>query len=534
MLSHDIKKMKNVRIKRALISVSDKTGILTLAKQLLNHQVEIISTGGTASHLRSSGLPVTDVTDLTGFPECLGGRVKTLHPRIHGALLARPGLHEHSETLRELNIIPFQLLIVNLYPFVESISIKPDDLENAIENIDIGGPAMIRAASKNFENIAVLTKPDQYADFLEELDRSNGTISAKTRFSLSASAFKLTSGYDKAIADYMESDFQIGNNRQVSNPVEDNPGKELIIREPMYQSLRYGENPHQKAAVYGDPSLFFECFHGKELSYNNYLDIDAALQFGADFPDINGTLCAIFKHNLPCGAAVAENALEAWKKAFATDTVSPFGGIIMFNGIVDKSAAEGFDSIFSEIVLAPGFSDQALEILKKKTNRRLIRIHQWPDKPGTNIRSVTGGILWQQTDTGFSEESRQIVTKVQPDEAMMNVLEFAWIIAKHVKSNGIVFAKDMSTLGIGTGQPSRVDSSRIAAQKASLFGHSLDNSVVASDAFFPFADGLEEVARAGASAVIQPGGSVRDAEVIEKADQLGISMVFTGCRHFRH
>lgn len=332
----------------------------------------------------------------------------------------------------------------------------------------------------------------------------------------------------------MEFHFQNRSGSHSTDPVEDNPGKELIIRKPVYQSLRYGENPHQKAAVYGDPSVFFECFHGKELSYNNYLDIDAALQFGADFPDTDGTLCAIFKHNLPCGAAVAVNAFEAWKKAFATDTVSPFGGIIMFNRIVDESAAKGVDSIFSEIVLAPDFSDQALEILKKKANRRLIRIHQWPDKAGSNIRSVTGGFLWQQTDTGFSRETRRVVTKKQPDKATMTTMEFAWIVAKHVKSNGIVFARDLCTLGIGTGQPSRVDSSRIAAQKATLFGHSLENSVAASDAFFPFADGVEEVAHAGACAVIQPGGSVRDAEVIEKADNLGIAMIFTGCRHFRH
>ncbi len=562
MASNYIKKKQNVSVKRALISVSDKTEILEFASGLHKHQIEIISTGGTARLLRESGIPVTDVSEITGFPECLNGRVKTLHPKIHGGLLARPGLREHAETLDKLEIKPIQLVVVNLYPFGEAIASRPDDTEHAIENIDIGGPAMVRASAKNFENVCIVTHPEQYVKILGEIDRNNGSISAATRASFAASAFSLTASYDLAISthllgeieklfedarDHTHESVQSLNNMQKqvfeSESTSDiGPGSELkpeishtvYLKAPLFQKLRYGENPHQAGAVYGDPGQFIDCFHGKELSYNNYLDMEAALLLGADFIDSTQALCGIFKHSLPCGAALADTPSEAWEKAFSTDTISPFGGIILFNRPVDSETAESVDRIFSEIILAPDFSDDALELLTRKSNRRLIRIRKWPDGSVPQVRSTVGGYLWQHADTGFRRETRKIVTQVKPDREQQANLEFAWIIAKLVKSNAIVYANDMQTVGVGTGQPNRVDSSRIAAQKAERFGHSLKGSVVASDAFFPFADGVEEAARAGASAVIQPGGSIRDDEVIKKADELGIAMIFTGVRHFRH
>ncbi|MEX0679854.1 MAG: bifunctional phosphoribosylaminoimidazolecarboxamide formyltransferase/IMP cyclohydrolase [Balneolales bacterium] len=545
--------LPNISVRRALISVSNKTGIIELAQSLHQRKVEIISTGGTAKVLRNAGIPVTDVSEITRFPECLDGRVKTLHPMIHGALLARPALKEHADTLSNLGIEPIQLVVVNLYPFEEAVLSRPDDLEHAVENIDIGGPTMVRAAAKNFENVCILTSPDQYSPFLTELEKTNNAIRAVIRAQWALIAFRHTASYDRYISEYLENKAlkdhsitdtgRIGTDRGYSgfepqitgNDTQPSVTSEsLSLRTTLFQSLRYGENPHQQAAVYGDPSVFIDCFHGKAMSYNNYLDADAALQLAIDFQDTDKALCSIFKHTVPCGVALAESTEKAWQKALNTDTVSPFGGIILFNRSVDLQTARAVDDIFSEMILAPGFDRDALKLLKKKSSRRLIKVKKLPDQEISQIRSILGGYLSQQPDKGFSKETRKIVTKIQPDADQLRSLEFAWKIAKHVKSNAIVYVKGEQTIGIGTGQPNRVDSSRIAVQKAHQFGHSTDGSVVASDAFFPFPDGIEEAARSGAIAVIQPGGSVRDDEVVNTADRFGMAMIFTGTRHFRH
>lgn len=529
-MSNFIQQLPDLTIQRALLSVSDKTGIVELATSLHKKNIELISTGGTAKILRDSGLPVTDVSEITGFPECLDGRVKTLHPMIHGALLARPSLAHHAEALDSLDIRPIQLLVVNLYPFEEAVADQPDDLAHAIENIDIGGPAMIRAAAKNFENVCVLTEPGQYTPFTEELAQSESGIKGATRAELALKAFQRTASYDSFISRHLSGTFIDTGYSHEKTAMPDL----LSVQAPLYHTLRYGENPHQAAAAYGSPDQHIECFHGKELSYNNYLDIDAALQLGTDFSDSEDALCAIFKHNLPCGVALAETSAEAWEKAFATDTVSPFGGIILFNRSVDRQAAEAVDKIFSEIILAPDFDIDALEILTQKANRRLIRIKKWVDHTVPQIRTIPGGYLMQQQDTGFDSEQWKVVTRTRPDEHQHRDLDFAWKVVKHVKSNAIVYAKNRQTIGIGTGQPNRVDSSRFAVQKSEQFGHAISGSVIASDAFFPFADGVEEAAKAGAKAIIQPGGSVRDQEVIETADRYDMAMIMTGARHFRH
>ena len=560
-----------ISVTRALISVSDKTGIPELARELHQSGVQIISTGGTARLIRDSGIPVTDVSDITGFPECLDGRVKTLHPKIHGALLARPKLEEHAETLKRLDIQQIQLVVVNLYPFREAVRERPGDMEHAVENIDIGGPAMVRASAKNFEYVCVATHADQYRMLLDELKDNDGRISGKTRAQFALRAFQMTASYDQAIAGtldqlvqqsvaFTEADATIpdGDTGQIhdsgrSGDAEQNGGSGqgedtgqnedaesppiqpvLDMSVPLYRQLRYGENPHQAAAVYGNPEQYIDCFHGKELSYNNYLDIDAALRLGADFAGTDKALCAIFKHTLPCGVALADSTESAWKKAFSTDTTSPFGGIVLCNRQLDASTAALIDEIFTEIILAPSYTDEALELLKRKSNRRLIRILAWPDALLPRVRSTVGGYLWQHADAGFENEKRDVVTRARPDENQLATLEFAWIVAKHVTSNAIVYARDLQTIGVGAGQPNRVDASRIASGKAKEFGHDLKGCVVASDAFFPFADGVEEAARAGATAVIQPGGSIRDDEVVARADELGVAMILTGTRHFRH
>ncbi|MDG5766087.1 bifunctional phosphoribosylaminoimidazolecarboxamide formyltransferase/IMP cyclohydrolase [Balneolales bacterium ANBcel1] len=561
-MNSDIEKLPKLLIERALISVSDKTGVVEFARKLHGLGIELISTGGTAAAMREAGLPVTDVSEITGFPECLDGRVKTLHPMIHGGILARPGISEHAETIAALGIRPIQLVVVNLYPFQQAVAAQPGDLEHAVENIDIGGPAMVRAAAKNFENVCIVTNPDQYGSFVQRLESGSGRIDGPLRASLARDAFRMTAEYDTFIAahlsaatspsDSLSSDTSHPGTSPSGTPSSEttasasvpsataSTGKahsdadDLSLHEPLHQSLRYGENPHQSAGVYGTLSEYIDCFHGKELSYNNYLDIDAALQLGTDFQDTSDSLCAIFKHNLPCGVALASTSREAWDKAFATDTVSPFGGIVLFNKSLDLDAAQAVDEIFTEIILAPDFDDDALALLTKKANRRLIRVKRWADTSAAVIRSITGGYLRQQSDFGFASEKRDVVTRKKPDEEQLQTLEFAWRIVKHVKSNAIVFAKNRQTIGIGTGQPNRVTSSRIAVQNAERFGHSVDGSVLASDAFFPFADGVEEAGKAGASAIIQPGGSVRDEEVIQKADEYGMAMILTGSRHFRH
>lgn len=512
-----------VSIQRALISVSDKQGLPDLARALDRMGVEVISTGGTARNLREAGLQVTDISELTGFPEVLDGRVKTLHPHVHAALLARTSLEQDRQTLQQLGITPIDLVVVNLYPFRETIE-KPDtDLSTAVENIDIGGPTLIRAAAKNAGHVCVLTDPGQYPAFIQELEDNRGQIAFSTRMNLSRRAFNHTAEYDGHIAGYF------------NEQGEQRPPEQLNINLRTSSELRYGENPHQAAALYGHQQRYIDCFHGKQLSYNNYLDIDAALELIADFQHDRPT-CAIFKHTIPCGAATAGTLEEAWHAAFATDTVSPFGGIVVCNTTLDEPAARAIDEIFTEIIIAPDFDRKAEELLQEKSNRRLIRIRAFPGRDRLyRFQTILGGALAQENDRIlWTDDALKVVTRRSPGEQQWADLSFAWRISRHVKSNAIVFARDGRTLGIGSGQPSRLDSSEIAVRKAEKAGLDLSGSVVASDAFFPFADGVETAAKAGAAAVVQPGGSVRDEEVIQAADRHDLAMLFTGRRHFRH
>ncbi len=511
-------------INRALLSVSDKTGIVDLAKCLHQAGIEIISTGGTAQKIREADIPVTDVSDITGFEECFDGRVKTLHPIIHGGILGRTSHQPDIDEMQRLDIDPIELVVVNLYPFKETVA-KPDCTPAiATEHIDIGGPTMIRAAAKNFAHVGVLTSPDQYDDVIAEMNK-DGKISFAKRQTWAKQAFNHTAEYDTAIANYF--------NELDTN--EDELPDQLNISLPKSQTLRYGENPHQKAAVYGKQSEFIECFHGKQLSYNNFTDVDAALNLIADFWNSKPT-CAIFKHTVPCGVASDDDLATAWDKAFATDTMSPFGGIVVVNEELDLNTAHKIDEIFTEIIIAPSYSNGALELLQEKKKRRLIRIQKLPSiEKTTQFRSIFGGALSQDPDLKtVSKEELETVTKRKPSEQEINDLLFAWKVVKHVKSNAIVYAKDSQTIGIGTGQTSRVEASEIAIAKAQQEGLFLEGTAIASDAFFPFPDGVEAAAEAGARSVIQPGGSIRDDQVIEAADNLGLAMVFTGNRHFRH
>lgn len=511
-----------VKIKRALLSVSDKTGIVELARILHKKDVELISTGGTATVLREAGLPVADVGEVTHFRECLDGRVKTLHPSIHAGILARTSHDPDRRELEDLGIAPIELVVVNLYPFQQTISEPGCTLARATEFIDIGGPTMVRAAAKNFAHVGILTSPNQYDSFMDEIENHN-TISYQTRFNLAKEAFMATADYDVAIANYLNK----------------NDGGTLPERFlgswPLNSSLRYGENPHQKAGVYGNQSAYIDCFHGKQLSYNNYLDIDSALQLISEFGK-EKPACAIIKHTIPCGAAEGSTLREAYDKAFKTDTSSPYGGIVIVNQPVDPETAEAIDSIFTEIIIAPDFHKDALHLLQKKKNRRLVRMLRGNgEKDGWQLRSLFGGILYQQRDQYITPaDEMSVVTHRQPTAQEWDDLLFAWKIAKHIKSNGIVFAGKGMTLGIGSGQTSRIDSSEIAVARAKKYGLSLSDSVIASDAYFPFADGLLAAHQAGATAAIQPGGSIRDAEVIEAADKCKMAMIFTGHRHFRH
>ncbi len=509
-------------IKRALISVSDKTGIVAFAKSLSETGIDIYSTGGTAAALREANIPVTDVSELTGFQECLDGRVKTLHPRIHGAILARTSYKPDLDEIQELGIEPFELVVVNLYPFKETV--KSADVTPAIatENIDIGGPTMIRAAAKNFAHVSIVTHPNQYHDFLNELS-TKGAISFESRRSLAKSAFEHTADYDASISNYF--------NRIEEITLPD----QLTFSSAKSSDLRYGENPHQSASIYGDQKRYIDCFHGKELSYNNYLDIDSALRLMADFKDDDPTV-AIFKHTVSCGVATRPTLKEAYERAFETDRTSPFGGIIITNNTLDLEAARAIDSIFTEIILAPDFEDGVIEFLSEKKNRRLIKILKYPEiEEPFQFRSIFGGALYQQTDqVKLLPNDIQVVSDRKPEVDELQDLLFAWKIVKHIKSNGIVYAKELATSGIGTGQTSRVDSSVIAVRKAMNENLSLKNSVVASDAFFPFPDGVIAAAQSGARAVIQPGGSIRDEEVIKAANEHNMAMVFTGIRHFKH
>lgn len=522
-------------VRRALLSVFDKTGLVDFARRLHALDVMLISTGGTARTLREAGLPVTDVSELTHFPEILDGRVKTLHPNVHGGLLARRNDSEDMTALAEHEIEPIDLVVVNLYPFSEAVSHEDVTDAVAIENIDIGGPAMIRAAAKNFFFVSVATSSDDYDEIAAELESSGGTLTMATRRSLAQRAFDRTASYDRAVAGYFARGAQTPSKKDSGDLMPET----FAVQLQKAQSLRYGENPHQAAALYGNPYRFFEQLHGKELSFNNLIDLNAALQLIDEFADADPTV-AILKHTNPCGAATSRTLEEAYRAAFATDTQSPFGGIIVSNQALDLATAKAIDEIFSEIVIAPEFEDGVLEFLQQKKNRRVIRQRERArSDEGLDVRYVVGGLLVQERDPvipPFDQKRSdwKVVTERKPSEQEWRDLDFAWRIAKHVKSNAIVYAKNQATLGIGAGQMSRIDSSEIAISKGRKSGLDFEGCVVASDAFFPFADGLLAAASSGARAAIQPGGSVRDEEVVRAANDSDIAMVFTGTRHFRH
>jgi len=526
----------------ALISVSDKTGVVELARGLHALGAKIFSTGGTARLLAQEGLPVTEVAELTGFPEMLDGRVKTLHPRVHGGLLARRDLPEHMAALAAHGIATIDILVVNLYPFEATVAKAGCTLEDAIENIDIGGPAMVRSAAKNWKHVAVLTDAAQYQPVLDEL-RAHGQLGASTRFALSVAAFNRISNYDAAISDYLSSidfDESAAVPRRHEYPAQAN-GRFVKL-----QDLRYGENPHQTAAFYRDlhPApgslVTAQQLQGKELSYNNIADADAAWECVKSF---DAPACVIVKHANPCGVALGADALQAYRKAFQTDPTSAFGGIIAFNRPLDGAAAAAVSQQFVEVLMAPDFTPEALQLFAAKANVRLLKIALPPGgntawDRGQNlsdVKRVGSGLLMQSADNHrLARAELKVVTRLQPTAQQIDDLLFAWQVAKYVKSNAIVFCKDGMTLGVGAGQMSRLDSARIASIKAGHAGLSLKGTVVASDAFFPFRDGLDVVVDAGANCVIQPGGSMRDAEVIAAADERGVAMVFSGVRHFRH
>ena len=517
-----------MRIQRAIISVFDKTGLVPFASVLARAGVEILSTGGTAKVLRENGFEVKDISEHTGFPEMLDGRVKTLHPRVHGGLLYIRGNEKHEATVKEHNIAPIDLVVVNLYPFEATVAKPGVTLPEAIEQIDIGGPSMLRSAAKNHAAVTVICDPKDYDVVAEQISVSGETTIALRR-RLAAKVFARTSEYDNAIARHLSGEF-------AKEDPEAGKATHFGISEPLVQTLRYGENPHQKAALYGKFNDYFEQLHGKELSYNNILDLTSATMLISEFRNDKPTL-AILKHTNPCGLGQGETLKEAWKKAFATDTQAPFGGIIAVNKPLDADCANEIAGIFSEVVIAPEFTPEALEILTKKKNQRLMKVRRCIrcSNP-VDVRSVgADSYLVQDRDLAeLSREDLRVVTKRQPSEAEWQAMLFGWRVVKHVKSNAIVYTSNDRTLGIGAGQMSRVDSSRIAVWKAEQAGLSLQGSAVCSDAFFPFADGLIAAAEAGATAAIQPGGSVRDVEVIAAADERNIAMVFTGIRHFRH
>lgn len=514
------------KIERALLSVSDKSGLVEFAKTLANAGVELISTGGTARVLREAGLKVKDISEHTGFPEMLDGRVKTLHPTIHGGLLHLRDNAEHVATVREHGITPIDLVVVNLYPFEATVAKPGVSIKEAIENIDIGGPSMLRSAAKNHESVTVVTDPADYARVAREIQKQ-GTTTIELRRELAAKVYARTASYDVAIASHLQ---------KVFISAATGPAPALSIQAPLVQPLRYGENPHQQAALYGKFREYFEQLHGKELSFNNILDLTAAAALITEFAGDAPTL-AILKHTNPCGVGQADSFRDAWDKAFATDRQAPFGGIIAVNGTLDRACAEAISEIFSEVIVAPDFTVDALETLTKKKNLRLIRLLKNPvTVQPTDIRSVGAeSFLLQSRDlkTAAADELKSVAAR-PPTGDELRAMRFGWRVVKHVKSNAIVYCGPDRTLGIGAGQMSRVDASRIAVWKAQEAGLSLKGSVVCSDAFFPFPDGLIAAAEAGATAAIQPGGSMRDNEVIAAANSRSVAMVFTGIRHFRH
>jgi phosphoribosylaminoimidazolecarboxamide formyltransferase/IMP cyclohydrolase len=506
-------------VRRVLISVTDKSGILEFARALSSLGAEIVSTGGTARLIREAGLPVKDVSDVTGFPEMLDGRVKTLHPKIAGGILAIREQRAHMQALQQHHIAPIDMVVVNLYHF-EDVASRPDaPLEELIEHIDIGGPAMIRAAAKNYQDVAVVVSPDDYGPVAEEMRAHGGALSLGTRWRLARKAFRTTADYDTAISARLE---------QVDAPAA--LPERLSIRAPKLMDLRYGENPHQAAALYGTRGQGVaggEQLQGKELSYNNLVDLDAAWQLACEFAS---PAASLIKHTNPCGCAEQPALTEAYRKAFACDPLSAYGGVIGLNRALDAETAREIAKTFIEAIAAPDYSAEALDLLRAKKNLRLLRVAAAVDP--VTIKSISGGFLAQTADAaGFHRAAAVVKSKRPPTEAEWAALEFGWKVAKHVKSNAIVYARPGQTVGIGAGQMSRVDSVKLGAMKAVL---PLAGTVVASDAFFPFPDGVEEAAKAGATAFIQPGGSVRDEDVIAAADRLGAAMVFTSVRHFRH
>jgi len=516
------------KIHRAILSVTDKTGLVEFARKLSHLDVELISTGGTAKLLRDSGIAVKDISELTGFPEMLDGRVKTLHPKVHGGILHRRENASHRSAVAEHGIQPIDMVVVNLYAFEKTAAKSGVHFEELIENIDIGGPSMIRSAAKNFQDVAVVTSPSDYAAIADELAKSGGELSPATKWRLAQRAFATTAAYDSAIASTLE---RVSANGHYEFHAAEGFPTTLRLSFNKIMDLRYGENPHQKAAMYSDGTHTGVAngrqLQGKELSYNNIVDLQAAWDLAQEFEE---PVCAIIKHTNPCGTATGKTLLDAYKKALECDPVSAFGGVIGVNRPIDGAAAEEMAKLFLEVIAAPSFDDAAKAKFAGKKNLRLVEIKDIPQK--WVLKNVSGGILVQDADVRpLSEADLKVVTKRPPTAEEKRALLFAWKVCKHVKSNAILYARDGQSVGVGAGQMSRVDSCKIGAMKAVL---PLKGTVAASDAFFPFPDGVEEIAKAGATAIIQPGGSVRDQEIIEAADRLGLAMIFTGVRHFRH
>lgn len=565
----DEKELGLRKIRRALISVSDKTGIVDFARELKTFGVEIISTGGTAKTLRDAGIEVRDVSDVTGFPEMMDGRVKTLHPKIHGALLGLRDNSEHIGAMNEHHIEPIDMVVIDLYPFEKTIEREGVTPEQAIEQIDIGGPAMIRSAAKNYRDVAVITSPDIYRQIRTELILDDGALTLAMREQLARLAFMRTAFYDSAIFPYLSANLEGARESKMFPPVpdilapmstymnlfssamkaatgrtfedvqQDSFDERSQLTLTKINDLRYGENPHQKAALYEietktaptepDGLAQAEQLAGKEMSFNNYVDADAAWQLICDFDEL---ACAIIKHTNPAGVALGATAEEAYRRALATDPVSAFGGIVAFNAPVNKAAAKAVSEIFIEVIIAPEYDHAALEILRTKKNLRVLKARERENREGVEYKQISGGMLLQTRDTHrLKREDLKVVTKREPTEDEIRDLLFAWIVCKHTKSNAIVYAREEQTVGVGAGQVSRVDSVKIGAMRAHL---PVKGSVLASDAFFPFRDGIDEAAKHGITAVIQPGGSMRDEEVIAACDENNIAMVFTGIRHFKH
>lgn len=544
------------KIERALISVSDKTGIVDFAKQLTNYGVQIISTGGTAKVLRDNGIGVEEVSDITGFPEMMNGRVKTLHPKIHGALLALRDSDEHQDAMRAHGIEPIDLIVVNLYPFEQTIEKNNVELAEAVEQIDIGGPAMIRSASKNWRDLTVITDPGLYEDIIAELETNDGSISLGTRRRLAVLAYTRTSYYDFAISSYLASQLSendldflepynpYGNRAFIEFEAESagNDDSKPTLKDSIrvelakVMDLRYGENPHQKAALYdcGESGGISnaEQLHGKEMSFNNYVDAEAAWRIAQDFDE---RTVAIIKHTNPSGVGIGENSLDAYRRALATDPISAFGGIVVLNRNADADVAKAINKVFTEVVIAPDFDEDALAIFRKKKNLRILKVANRDSLESIEYRQISGGFLAQDQDNlVVTISDLKVVSEKQPSEKEIAAMLFAWRVCKHVKSNAIVFANNLQTVGVGAGQMNRVDSVRIAALRAKKTDLPLKGTALASDAFFPFRDNVDEAAKLGISAIIQPGGSMRDDESIEAANEHGVAMVFTGYRHFKH